>query len=112
MQQNRTVIIVVVVLVLIFIIGVVRGPTQGGNNTVSIGDIKNGFFGALHDLLVKPQHLVVQDMVVAGGFSASCLQGSTLIIPQGGTCNYTIIEHKGVSVRSIILNPTSGSHAR
>ena len=112
MQQKRILIILVVVLVVIFIVGVVRGPTQGGNNTVSISNIQNGFFGTLHNLFVHPQHLAAQDMQVAGGSSSTCLQSDMLVVPQGGTCNYVIIEHKGASVRTIKLNPTAGSVAK
>jgi hypothetical protein len=107
MQQNRTIIIVIVVLVVIFIVGVVRGPTQGGNNTVNIGDIKNGILGTLHDLLVNPHPLTVQDV------QGSCFSGDNLklLVTQGTTCTYTIVEHRGIPDRNVKLTLISGSHA-
>ena len=100
MQQKRILIILVVVLVVIFIVGVVRGPTQGGNNKVSIDSIQNGFVGTLRNLMVKPQHLTVQDIQGQAG----CFSSSNLFVAQGSTCNYTIIERRGVPVRNVKLD--------
>ena len=99
MQQKRILIILVVVLVVIFIVGVVRGPTQGGNNSVSIDKIQNGFLGTLHNLF-KPPHLVSQD--VRG--PASCFNGNNLSVNVGSTCNYIITEHTSIPVRNVNLN--------
>lgn len=112
MNQTRVLIIVLVVLVIVFVVGVAGGLIGGNNNRVSIGDLKDGFFGTLHDVLVNPQHLVADDIQVAPGFSQSCLQGNKLVVPQDGLCIYTINERGGSSVRTIKLNPTAGSKAK
>ena len=111
MSQNRVLIIVLVVLVIIFLVGIVGGLAGGNNNRVNSNDLKNGFFGTVHDLLVRPQHLAAEDIQVAPGFPSSCLQGSTLVVPQGGACKYAIRERGGTPVRTIKLNASAGSRA-
>lgn len=110
MNGTKLFIVLLVIVAMLFAVGVGAGVTQGSGAKVdgAIGRLQPLLEGALKSLLP------LEDLQVAPGSPAACLQGRVMLVAAGGSCSFMIRAAEGFlapPVRTLKLHLAVGSAA-
>lgn len=105
MNLPRPVIILFVIVIVLFACGVCSGATLQANRPI---DLDVGWVKSLGNTFARPQALPRQEIRVASGSPASCLQGNVLVVGLNATCRYTL-DSSRTPVRRMTLRLATNS---